>query len=182
MGSDFEAGRGSVVNISGGDFANFDAFNSEVNISGGSFGNGFQPAANSEVNLFGRTFFIDGVSLEGSLSTNSAFTVLDREATLSGVLEDGSLFSFDLNSTFQGSQEDQFPSTVTLTVTLVESPANELLGDVNRDGVVDFFDIAPFIAILTNQAFQFEADIDGDQDVDFFDIAPFIALLAGQGP
>ena len=50
------------------------------------------------------------------------------------------------------------------------------------DGVVDFFDIAPFIEVLSNQAFQSEADINGDQDVDFFDIAPFIAILAGQGP
>ena len=57
--------------------------------------------------------------------------------------------------------------------------ATALPGDVNLDGVVDFFDIAPFIAVLANQTFQFEADIDGDQDVDFFDIAPFIEILAG---
>ena len=41
------------------------------------------------------------------------------------------------------------------------------LGDVNRDGVVDFFDISPFIAILSNGGFQAEADIDLDEDVDF---------------
>ena len=55
-----------------------------------------------------------------------------------------------------------------------------LLGDVNRDGVVNFFDISPFIAVLQAQDFQAEADIDGDGDVDFFDINPFIDLLGAQ--
>ena len=51
------------------------------------------------------------------------------------------------------------------------------LGDVNRDGVVDFLDIAPFIALLTAGDFQDEADTNGDDTVDFLDISPFIALL-----
>ena len=55
-----------------------------------------------------------------------------------------------------------------------------LLGDVNMDGVVDFFDISPFIAILSSSGFQAEADIDGSGVVDFFDISPFIGLLSGQ--
>lgn len=54
-----------------------------------------------------------------------------------------------------------------------------LPGDVNRDGTTDFFDISPFIEVLSANAFQCEADIDGDGVVDFFDISPFIALLAG---
>ena len=53
-----------------------------------------------------------------------------------------------------------------------------LLGDVNRDGMVDFFDISPFIDLLSISAFQDEADINGDGVVDFFDISPFIDLLA----
>jgi len=60
---------------------------------------------------------------------------------------------------------------------VVAVPELDLLGDVNMDGVVDFFDIQPFIAVLSAQTFQAEADIDGDGDVDFFDIAPFIAIL-----
>ena len=54
-----------------------------------------------------------------------------------------------------------------------------LLGDVNLDGTVDFFDISPFIDLLANQTFQAEADIDGNGVVDFFDIQPFIDILAG---
>ena len=55
-----------------------------------------------------------------------------------------------------------------------------LLGDVNLDGVVNFFDIAPFIGILTgtNGVFQVEADVNEDGAVTFFDIATFIAILA----
>ena len=53
-----------------------------------------------------------------------------------------------------------------------------VLGDVDQNGDVDFFDIAPFIALLQSSTFQFEADIDGNGEVDFFDIQPFIDILA----
>ena len=59
-------------------------------------------------------------------------------------------------------------------------PVPVLLGDVNLDSVVDFFDIGPFVAILSANGFQVEADINGDGDVDFFDIQPFINILSGQ--
>ena len=52
------------------------------------------------------------------------------------------------------------------------------LGDVNRDGNVDFLDIGPFIALLTTSTFQLEADTNGDREVDFLDISSFIALLS----
>ena len=52
-----------------------------------------------------------------------------------------------------------------------------LKGDVDGNGVVDFFDIQPFINILTSGGFQPQADVDQDGDVDFFDIQPFISLL-----
>ena len=55
-----------------------------------------------------------------------------------------------------------------------------LLGDVNRDGVVNFFDISPFIDLLSVEAFQAEADIDGNGVVNFFDISPFIQVLSSQ--
>ena len=56
-----------------------------------------------------------------------------------------------------------------------------LVGDVNRDGVVDFLDISPFITFLSFGAdFRDEADIDRNGIVDFLDISPFITLLSGQ--
>ena len=54
-----------------------------------------------------------------------------------------------------------------------------VLGDVNQDGIVNFFDIAPFIDLLAGEDFQAEADTNGDGTVNFFDIPPFIDILAG---
>ena len=54
-----------------------------------------------------------------------------------------------------------------------------VLGDVNQDGIVNFFDIAPFIDLLAGEDFQAEADTNGDGTVNFFDISPFIDILAG---
>lgn len=60
-----------------------------------------------------------------------------------------------------------------------------VLGDVDCDGDVDFFDIDPFVDALNHPAgvnwpypcpWQ-NADCDGDGDVDFYDIDPFVALL-----
>ena len=54
------------------------------------------------------------------------------------------------------------------------------LGDVNRDGAVDFLDISPFITVLASSGFQNEADIDRDGSVNFLDISPFITILSTQ--
>ena len=58
-------------------------------------------------------------------------------------------------------------------------PFNVLLGDVDRNGRVDFLDIAPFITVLATGGFQVQADIDGDGAVSFLDIQPFIIILSG---
>ena len=166
VGSGFDAA--SEVNISGGVFGDdFAALNgSEVNISGGIIGDNFDVSSGAQVNFFGSQFFIDGVELD-PLLLGHAFTITDRDVTLSGLLVDGQSFSFDLNS---------FDPDATVTVTISNSV---LLGDVNQDGVVDFFDIQPFIEVLSAQTFQNEADIDGNGVVDFFDIQPFIDILSG---
>jgi len=53
------------------------------------------------------------------------------------------------------------------------------LGDANCDGVVDFRDIVPFIALISGGGFKAQADIDSSGVVDFRDIVPFIAILSG---
>ena len=177
VGIYFRAREGSVVNISGGSVGYlFQALEgSEVNISGGSMGDLFRAKSSSNVNLFGSDFALDGVLLD-NLSSGEAFTVLDRDVTLSGLLADGSAFSFDLNSVaIPGSREDAFDSSATLTVTLTSEVG---LGDCNQDGIVNFLDIAPFIAILSAGDFLDQADINQDGIVDFLDINPFIALLS----
>ncbi len=61
-------------------------------------------------------------------------------------------------------------------------------GDMNCDGVVDFFDIDPFLLALFDPAgYQAAlphcdlryADLDGNESVDFFDINPFLDALFG---
>lgn len=53
------------------------------------------------------------------------------------------------------------------------------LGDVNNDFTVDFLDITPFIAAVSNGTLLCEADVNQDGAVDFLDIVPFIAILSG---
>ena len=52
-----------------------------------------------------------------------------------------------------------------------------LLGDVDLNSVVNFLDIAPFIALLTSSDYQLEADLNEDNAVNFLDISPFISAL-----
>jgi hypothetical protein len=63
-----------------------------------------------------------------------------------------------------------------------------LIGDLNCDGVVNGFDIDPFVLALANPAGygaaypdcdRALADINGDGGVDGFDIDPFVILLTG---
>jgi hypothetical protein len=61
-------------------------------------------------------------------------------------------------------------------------------GDIDRDGVINNQDIAPFVAVLTGgtltppSALGFASDINGDGVVNNQDIAPFVALLTGSRP
>lgn len=130
VGDSFAAIRGSVVNVSGGIVgARFDAVDGIVNISGGTVGSGFEAFSSSEVNIFGREFLIDGVELDSSLTSAELdalllgqSVILDvRDVTLSGLLADGSHFSFDLNSDIESAispEDDYFHPNATLSVTL----------------------------------------------------------------
>ena len=183
-----EVSAGSEVNISGGTLRDIVARGS-MNISGGNIERLFQAnsgsvitvsggsidaiaaSGGSQVNLIGREFFVDGQELD-TLVPGEAFTVTDRDGSITGLLADGQPFSFPLDTGF--SVDGNFSSNATLTVTL---DASVLLGDVNRDGLVNFLDIAPFIGILSAGGVQAEADINQDGVVNFLDIAPFIGVL-----
>ena len=69
---------------------------------------------------------------------------------------------------------------------IVCMPTPPTVGDVNCDGVVDFFDIDPFVLALTDPAAYEEtypdcdlmrADCDFDGEVDFFDIDAFVMFI-----
>ena len=166
---------GSEVNISGGTVNEglrvLDG--SVLNISGGSVGDTFEARDGSTVNLRGSDFVLDGVALD-DLNLGEVFTILDRDVTLSGLLADGSAFSFELDSAPTPAQFG-FESGATLTVTLT---SQLLLGDANLDGVVNFLDISMFIQILCCGDYQAESDVNEDGIVDFLDISPFVLLLS----
>jgi len=61
---------------------------------------------------------------------------------------------------------------------LFEAPVDPvLIGDVNRDGEINFSDIPSFVSILIVRGYQDEADIDENGAVEFSDIPPFVDLL-----
>ena len=53
-----------------------------------------------------------------------------------------------------------------------------LLGDADCNGVVNFDDIGPFIALLSSEDFKPEGDTNEDGEINFSDISSFIAILA----
>ncbi len=62
---------------------------------------------------------------------------------------------------------------------LVTVRTEVLLGDVNRDNVVNLLDVDPFIDRLTTGTFQAEADTNQDGLVNLLDVEPFVTLLSG---
>lgn len=81
----------------------------------------------------------------------------------------------DSNSNLGADLEVDFDD-VRIDATSIPGPI--LAGDVNLDGVVNFFDISAFIMVLTSEVFQAEADTDDSGEVNFLDIASFIEILA----
>ena len=126
-----EIQNGSVANISGGSFedARVDfGFGSTANISGGTFSD-FDVFFDTDINLIGSGFVLNGQELDSLLSINVAFLIQDRDVTLSGLFADGTAFSFDLNSnssfgdTF--ADADFFSPNARLSVTLVPAAIPE---------------------------------------------------------
>ena len=64
-------------------------------------------------------------------------------------------------------------------VVLRALPSTVLLGDVNRDGIVDLLDVGPFVHRLANGINQPEADTNQDCAVDLLDVNVFVDILSG---
>lgn len=114
-----EANRGSIVNITGGQFLPVPSFSGTTRLTANS---------GSEFNFFGTEFRIDGVLID-MLPTDQPQTIADRDVVLSGILSDGSPFSFDLISDARSQTARDFfavDSIVTITRTIPE-PASLLL-------------------------------------------------------
>ena len=112
--------------------------------------------------------------IEGEFTT---FELLGTElgsTDLFAVLDGNSQLITDLN--FDTLLRTSFDGTTGYT-TFTATVEPLLLGDVDRNGVVDSSDISPFISLLAAGQFQAEADIDQSGIVDFEDISPFVSLL-----
>ena len=96
----------------------------------------------------------------------------DAELAATGLIETDMMRTKNVNT----GDFDHLPLIVDFAANL----ATDFIGDVNRDGVVDFLDISPFILLLSTQGYDAQADINFDGMIDFFDISPFIAVLSGQ--
>lgn len=185
IGEGFDAFHGSAVTITGGSFgetseyrhtSDFTAHNgSVVNISGGSFEPGFHAAAGSDVHLVGSAFFLNGMPIPGLLPGHT-LEIAARDTwlaytILSGVLLDGSEFSFRLNSEDSSSaHSDYFHVDSLLTVTQV------LTADFNGDDVVNASDLARW---KTSFAASVVGDSDGDLDSDGADFLAWQRQLGG---
>lgn len=101
----------------------------KARISGGRFEGAFVVYDSTEdnfpavVELTGRQFSIDGVDITPSLLPNVPFTIEQRDVNLSGVLADGSEFSFDLNSNSTGRGSDHVSQFADLTISLIPEPS-----------------------------------------------------------
>ena len=149
-----------------------------------SFGDNFRTLTfdfSEPVNSFG--LFISGQGTAGGSELNLQFDDGQMQTfNLNGGLGGGAFYfgvtnfgtSFNQLTITQDNAGDGF------RIDDVSFGVAAILGDVNLDDVVDFFDISPFIEVLASEGFQAEADIDGNGVVDFFDIQPFIQLLSGQ--
>ena len=138
------------------------------------------------------------IELESVIAQDSFDVLVDGQAVLETMGEDAFLdlgdlagltiaagseitFAVDglLETAIGGSATSVRIESFMVQIVVETEPVPPLLGDVNLDGVVDFFDISPFIEILSGAGFQAEADIDQNDEVDFFDISPFITILSG---
>ncbi len=129
-------GPNATLDMSGGTVqGRVDVAMGYISISGGSFDSTFEADNNSVVNLIGRDFLIDGTPVTGGMAYDIPTEVLDRDVVLSGILADGSAFSFDLNSA-RTPGADFFDPDTTITITLVTLP-----GDLNSDGFVGLDDL-----------------------------------------
>lgn len=175
VGEGFQVEFGAVVNLSGGSIAgDFQLNRGTVNFSGGTFTGDYRASDFTQTNIFGAEFFLDGVDITSTLTVGERFRVHDRGVTLSGVLADGSPFSFDLNSGFV-TGEDVFRNSAVVYLHLEPGP-----GDFDGDGDVDGSDFlvwqredgsAASLAEWENMfGFPFAGDFDGDGDVDADDL------------
>ena len=111
-----------TFDLEGGTIGDYSRISGEMNVSGGDAGEFLRVFSGAEFNLYGSEFYINGQMITGlTPGQKHTITLRDRNSTLSGVLTDGSTFSYGLDPG-DGLITDHFASDATLTVTLVPIP------------------------------------------------------------
>ena len=129
----------ALLNLSGGTFgAGFTAVGTEVNLSGGTVFNGATFGGSTAVNIFGNNFLLDGVPVSG-LTSGIPNVITTREVPLSGTLQDGSPFHFDLNFNTAVGGGDFFDQDVTVNlipVAVVPEPTSTVVVALFATGAI----------------------------------------------
>ena len=150
------------------EFANGDIFTITVdNVTNDVVFDGFTDIGTSDTGS-GEGFSIGGIDYIRDQDTNG-----DTDPRNGVIFPDGAQAAPTLTVTSVGS------SALRGVALQFSSSSGVVLGDVDRNGTVDFLDISPFIAVLSGGPFQAEADCDENGVIEFLDIAPFIAILSG---
>jgi hypothetical protein len=119
-----------VLNMYGGSTGPSINFN-EVNLFGGHFDAGYRGANNSKLNIHGHSFVLEGLSID-DIAPGEMRVITERDVTLSGVLIDGTAFSYSLvvdQNSLLSNGELSPTSQVTITMAVPE-PGAVLLGAV----------------------------------------------------
>ena len=131
-----------------------------------------------------RKLYVDGVLIFTVIGDAGPYTVADNFSLLLGARDnapDGS----NIGNILTGGLDEVriYRNAITAEeVTALASVADSspvLLGDADCNGVVNFDDIGPFIALLSSDDFKAEGDTNEDGEINFSDISSFISILAG---
>ena len=122
VGDGLSVSFATSLDVTGGSIGDNVELAGLFNLSGGEVGNFFSAQRGSEVNIFGTEFRNNGVLID--LLEGEDQLISFRDFTLSGVLADGTDFSFDVNS-LSSSPTDFFDSDATINIFRVASTVPE---------------------------------------------------------
>ena len=194
---------GAAYNVNGGLLGGSGLIDSDVNLNSGSIAPGAEASAGTRLTIGGDLVQASGTTLALNVygdSSDSLFVVGDLG--LSGELvvqlmpdyvpQDGDEFTLVQSNQVAGDfsnvtvlgAPDNFETDVQIVngdvVMTLTNDSSVMLGDVNRDGVVNFLDISVFVGFLSGSVYREEADIDQNGALNFLDITRFISLLSAQ--
>ncbi len=118
--------QSSDVNITGGTITDTITVTTDgqLNVHGGVLSGAIVAYGESAIDIFGSHFILDGIDITSSLEFGTPFTVTQRDLVLSAILEDGSLFEYELSARRDQQHPNRFdPNTLVRLVRIPEPNA-----------------------------------------------------------